>query len=199
MLMARLLSDTRLQYRGWPPFARPSADRISVSTTSFSRVWRCYILVRTTSRTKIARILAHVPRAHSCSLGALSCAWRISMRGGLQASRIGRHGNGMARHRAAPHSNAQHRTARVDDDDISVSVRRGWNKFTIYAGCSISICISNKYAGNWVTQRVAWASFWLWIPENIACSRERGMGISHCATRILGINDPAAKDRLFLW
>lgn len=40
--MAQLLKDTRLRNCGWPPSACASADRISASTTSFSRLWRRY-------------------------------------------------------------------------------------------------------------------------------------------------------------
>lgn len=71
MPVARLLSDTRLQYRGWPPAFRATIRRSYIGKYNFvlSRVWRCYTPVRTTSScAKSARILAHVPAGAAQSL-----------------------------------------------------------------------------------------------------------------------------------
>lgn len=88
---------------------------------------------------KYARILAHVP-----GVLARSLARSLTRRAFVPGGSLARAGHG----RSFPDTRS-HGRARVDGDDDTTrqSVRRGGNKFTIYAGRSISICISSKYAG----------------------------------------------------
>jgi len=141
MLVARLLSDTCLQYRGWPPpFARPSADRISVSTTSFSPAYGDVIpqCVRALLAQK-----AHAYR-RTCQPARLfrSAPFQLAFVPG--ASDLDSRGAILFRCMQSPIAQCG---AGWWWRYLSPSVRRGGNKFTIYAERSISICISSKYAG----------------------------------------------------